>query len=260
MILYRPFLRSALGRPTNDSESERSSACAIACVTAARQVVLLLEQLQDHGFLNGSYWFTIYTLYSAVLWLLVYILSDHAEPDMPAFVQAARSARRILCGLAPRSAIAERCATSLSVCQNFATLPYPSCQPTFSAHNLQPLFEELAITHQDSPRKATWQLDSSKLDDLEGLMQDPFELDLLGANLDVSLDPAHPRSLEGDARGTTILPNPGPHGVYALAEPPTTWEPEPLILKAMTAPQNPPSIEYNDTINPLLLTRSACST
>jgi len=119
MILYRPFLRSVLGSPTNDSESERSSACAIACVKAARQVVLLLEQLQDHGFLNGSYWFTIYTLYSAVLWLLVYILSDDAEPDMPAFVQAARSARRILCGLAPRSAIAERCATSLSVCRNF---------------------------------------------------------------------------------------------------------------------------------------------
>jgi len=84
-------------------------------------------------------------------------------------------------------------------------------------------------------------------------MDDCFGLDLLGAGPDVSLDPAHPRSLEG---GTIILPNPGPHGAYALAEPPIMWEPEPLIPEAIAAPQNPPSIEYNDSINPLLLTSS----
>lgn len=93
----------------------KSPACATACVKAAKQVVSLFQELQELDSLLGPYWFSIYTTFSAVLCLIVFILGNGDHPSTQDFLEAAENGRLVLNNLSARSIVAERCAASLSV-------------------------------------------------------------------------------------------------------------------------------------------------
>jgi hypothetical protein len=67
--------------------------------------------------LNGSYWFTMYTTYFAILSLLFYILENpHSATAKGGILKDALEGRNALAGLAKRSMAADRCTQSLNVC------------------------------------------------------------------------------------------------------------------------------------------------
>jgi hypothetical protein len=68
------------------------------------------------GLLNGSYWFTMYTTYFAILSLVFFVLEN---PDVTAakdnVLKDAMEGKNTLAGLAKKSMAADRCAQSLNV-------------------------------------------------------------------------------------------------------------------------------------------------
>jgi len=115
MMLYRPFLHyvSPKSRPT--SPDQRAYGCAAACVSVSRNVIHITTTMKKEGLLVGSYWFTMYTAFFAVLSLL-YFAAENPEIDTAQEVMRdAREGRETLAQLAKRSMAADRCTTTLNV-------------------------------------------------------------------------------------------------------------------------------------------------
>lgn len=125
MVMYRPFLHYVTGGCKGREIDKRSYACAAACVSVARNVVHITAGMKKKQLLNGSYWFTMYTTYFAILTLLFFILGN---PDSAAakdgILKDALEGKNALAGLAKRSMAADRCAQSLSVSIFQLSLPY----------------------------------------------------------------------------------------------------------------------------------------
>lgn len=117
MVMYRPFLHYVSSGSQARGVDKRSYACAAACVSVARNIVHITTGMHKRGLLNGSYWFTMYTTYFAILSLIFFVLEN---PDSPTakdgVLKDAMEGKNTLAGLAKRSLAADRCSQSLVVC------------------------------------------------------------------------------------------------------------------------------------------------
>ncbi|KAL1965391.1 hypothetical protein VTN77DRAFT_5828 [Rasamsonia byssochlamydoides] len=115
MSMYRPFLHYVSNGFQAQGIDKRSYACAAACVSVARNVVHITAGMYKKGLLNGSYWFTMYTTYFAILSLVFFVLEN---PDSPSakdsVLKDALEGKNTLNGLAKKSMAADRCAQSLN--------------------------------------------------------------------------------------------------------------------------------------------------
>ncbi len=115
MVLYRPFLHHVMNCPSDQPANPKSYACASACVKAAKQVIRLVGDLNDHGLLNGAYWFTVFTTFLAIMSLVMYTINNPDDPQLEEILHLAESGQQILLGLSIRSLTADRCAAFLTV-------------------------------------------------------------------------------------------------------------------------------------------------
>ncbi|KAI2727701.1 transcriptional regulator family: Fungal Specific TF [Penicillium roqueforti] len=122
MVMYRPFLHYVTGDSQARGVDKRSYACAAACVSVSRNIVHITTGMQKRGLLNGSFWFTMYTTYFAILSLIFFVLEN---PDSPTakdgVLKDAMEGKNTLAGLAKKSLAADRCSQSLNCL--FKTLP-----------------------------------------------------------------------------------------------------------------------------------------
>ncbi|CAI7580366.1 unnamed protein product [Penicillium glandicola] len=122
MVMYRPFLHYVSGGSQARGVDKRSYACAAACVSVSRNIVHITTGMQKRGLLNGSFWFTMYTTYFAILSLIFFVLEN---PDSPTakdgVLKDAMEGKNTLAGLAKKSLAADRCSQSLNCL--FKTLP-----------------------------------------------------------------------------------------------------------------------------------------
>ncbi|EEH04744.1 conserved hypothetical protein [Histoplasma capsulatum G186AR] len=115
MVMYRPFLHYVTGNSQERKIDKRSFACAAACVSVARNVVHITAGMKEKKLLNGSYWFTMYTTYFAVLSLLFFILENPESATVKdGILKDALEGKNALAGLAKNSMAADRCAQSLN--------------------------------------------------------------------------------------------------------------------------------------------------
>lgn len=116
MVMYRPFLHYVSGGSQGRGIDKRSYACAAACVSVARNVVHITAEMKKKQLLNGSYWFTMYTTYFAILSLLFFILENpESATAKDGILKDALEGKNTLAGLAKRSMAADRCTQSLNV-------------------------------------------------------------------------------------------------------------------------------------------------
>ncbi|KAJ5105834.1 hypothetical protein NUU61_003181, partial [Penicillium alfredii] len=122
MVMYRPFLHYVSGGSQARGVDKRSYACAAACVSVSRNIVHITTGMQKRGLLNGSFWFTMYTTYFAILSLIFFVIEN---PDSPTakdgVLKDAMEGKNTLAGLAKKSMAADRCSQSLTCL--FKTLP-----------------------------------------------------------------------------------------------------------------------------------------
>ncbi|KKK15270.1 hypothetical protein ARAM_001907 [Aspergillus rambellii] len=115
MVMYRPFLHYVSGGSQARGVDRRSYACAAACVSVSRNIVHITTGMHKRGLLNGSFWFTMYTTYFAILSLLFFVLEN---PDSPTakdgVLKDAMEGKNTLAGLAKKSLAADRCSQSLN--------------------------------------------------------------------------------------------------------------------------------------------------
>ncbi|KAI1957177.1 Gypsy retrotransposon integrase-like protein 1 [Ophidiomyces ophidiicola] len=115
MVMYRPFLHYVSGGSQDRGIDKRSYACAAACVSVARNVVHITAEMKKKQLLNGSYWFTMYTTYFAILSLLFFILENpDSATAKDGILKDALEGKNTLAGLAKRSMAADRCTQSLN--------------------------------------------------------------------------------------------------------------------------------------------------
>lgn len=116
MVMYRPFLHYVTGGSQARGVDKRSYACAAACVSVSRNIVHITTGMQKRGLLNGSFWFTMYTTYFAILSLIFFVVEN---PDSPTakdgVLKDAMEGKNTLAGLAKKSMAADRCSQSLNV-------------------------------------------------------------------------------------------------------------------------------------------------
>ncbi|KAJ5723354.1 hypothetical protein N7488_001389 [Penicillium malachiteum] len=122
MVMYRPFLHYVSGGSQARGVDKRSYACAAACVSVSRNIVHITTGMHKRGLLNGSFWFTMYTTYFAILSLIFFVVEN---PDSPTakdgVLKDAMEGKATLAGLAKKSMAADRCSQSLTCL--FKTLP-----------------------------------------------------------------------------------------------------------------------------------------
>ncbi|KAL3479250.1 fungal-specific transcription factor domain-containing protein [Aspergillus californicus] len=115
MAMYRPFLHYVSSGSQARGVDKRSYACAAACVSVSRNIVHITTGMHKKGLLNGSFWFTMYTTYFAILSLLFFVLEN---PDSPTakdgVLKDAMEGKNTLAGLAKKSLAADRCSQSLN--------------------------------------------------------------------------------------------------------------------------------------------------
>jgi hypothetical protein len=91
--------------------------------------------MHKRGLLNGSFWFTMYTTYFAILSLIFFVVEN---PDSPTakdgVLKDAMEGKNTLAGLAKKSMAADRCSQSLNVCVSLSRRerlelikPYSAC-------------------------------------------------------------------------------------------------------------------------------------
>lgn len=116
MTLYRPFLhyvsqKTCVGKTID----ERSYACAAACISVSRNIVHITSEMKKRGLLNGTYWFTMYTTFFAILALVFFVLENPDKPGAKEILADANDGNEALKGLARTSQAADRCSAALLV-------------------------------------------------------------------------------------------------------------------------------------------------
>lgn len=120
MMLYRPFLHYVSSRGEPAHIDQRSYGCAAACVSVSRNIIHITSEMVKEGLLIGSYWFTMYTAFFAVLSLLYYAVENPESPTAQEVMRDAKEGRDTLAKLAKTNMAADRCTTTLTV--NVSTL------------------------------------------------------------------------------------------------------------------------------------------
>ena len=117
MTLYRPFLHYVSQKTCSGKTiDERSYACAAACISVSRNIVHITTEMKRRGLLIGTYWFTMYTTFFAILALVFFVLENPDKPGSQEILADAIDGNDALKGLAKTSQAADRCSMALSVC------------------------------------------------------------------------------------------------------------------------------------------------
>ncbi|MCJ1384814.1 hypothetical protein MMC17_007932 [Xylographa soralifera] len=114
MMLYRPFLHYVASSYHAGRFDKRSYACAAACVSVSRNIVHITAEMKRRDLLIGSYWFTMYTTFFAILALVFFVLENPNSSTSQDILKDAIEGREILASLAKRSMAADRCTVTLA--------------------------------------------------------------------------------------------------------------------------------------------------
>ncbi|KAL5335773.1 fungal-specific transcription factor domain-containing protein [Aspergillus crustosus] len=246
MVMYRPFLHYVSSGSQARGVDRRSYACAAACVSVSRNIVHITTGMHKKGLLNGSFWFTMYTTYFAILSLLFFVLEN---PDSPTakdgVLKDAMEGKNTLAGLAKKSLAADRCSQSLN--SLFKNLPelLKTRQSSKSQVNLKrpapsnaaPAPEAASFPEFGPPQRAnTFPIQLlTRLSKLEGNHM-PKSLDDNHAH--VQRTPAKPRANrqswvppaepQPQPQSTTSTPPPAQPQALPIREPPTQFTSQPL--------------------------------
>jgi hypothetical protein len=79
------------------------------------QIVWLVEEMDGQGVFIGSYWFTSYMIFFAVISLCMFVLGSANEMFVDEAVTAAEKGRKILAKLSAESQSATMCSAGLEV-------------------------------------------------------------------------------------------------------------------------------------------------
>ena len=113
MMLYRPFLHYVSSGNSKKISDQRAYGCAAACVSVSRNIIHITAEMKRNGLLVGSYWFTMYTTFFAILSLVYYALENSGiSKEM---MEDAIKGRQLLAALAKRSMAADRSSSILAV-------------------------------------------------------------------------------------------------------------------------------------------------
>ena len=118
MLLYRPFLHYVSQSNQNQKRGaidKRSFACAAACVGVSRNIIHIMIEMKKKGLLIGSYWFTMYTTFFAILSLAFMILENPEAARSIEVLQDVMDGKEALASLSKRSMAADRCTRTLEV-------------------------------------------------------------------------------------------------------------------------------------------------
>ena len=116
LCLYRPFLHYVSHSGRIKSTDKRSYACAAACVSVSRNIIHITGEMKKRGLLIGSYWFTMYTTFFAIISLVFFVLENPQSPTNRDILRDAMEGKDTLASLANRSMAADRCTITLAVC------------------------------------------------------------------------------------------------------------------------------------------------
>lgn len=199
IMLYRPFIHyvkisKESGTPNSSYQLEKGW----KCIDISKQIVHLAEEMINSKLLNGSYWFSIYTIFFAVACLVYYFLEvDNQNEEINKTIELGK---QILSVLKQRSVSAQRIYNLLnSMFENYdrnnvklqlmeettatATAAKPSPKPKFPTpvpnpdpitsqlQQSQPSDTQIAIAPSGTP------LEQSQY--LPGMMDD-FDLKIFG--------------------------------------------------------------------------------
>lgn len=109
ITLYRPFIHFVkLSKSSGHSKNHKSFQYenGLKCFEISKEIIILAEDMINKKLVNGSYWFSVYTIFFAVACLVYYFLEiDNENQDIN---QAIEKGKHILSNLKQRSVSAER--------------------------------------------------------------------------------------------------------------------------------------------------------
>lgn len=115
VMLYRPFLHFVAAEKRQSTLDQRAYACAASYVNVSRNIIHITTQMKQKGFLNGAFWFIMYTSFFSVLSLVYFAAENPDNPTTEAVMKDAHEGRQTLAQLSKRSMAADRCAATLDV-------------------------------------------------------------------------------------------------------------------------------------------------
>lgn len=107
IMLYRPFIHYVkIAKETGSTSSSYQLEKGWKCIEISKQIVYLAQEMINKKLLNGSYWFSIYTIFFAVACLVYYFLEvDKSNEEIN---QTIELGKQILSVLKQRSVSAQR--------------------------------------------------------------------------------------------------------------------------------------------------------
>ncbi|CCH43184.1 hypothetical protein BN7_2731 [Wickerhamomyces ciferrii] len=113
IMLYRPFIHYVkIAKHNKNSTSSCHLEKGLKCIEISKQIVYLAQEMINKKLLNGSYWFSIHTIFFAVACLVYYFLEvDSTDENI---IQTIEMGKRILSVLKERSVSAQRIYTLLN--------------------------------------------------------------------------------------------------------------------------------------------------
>ena len=115
VMLYRPFLHFVAAEKRQGVVDQRAYACAASYVNVSRNIIHITTQLKQKGFLNGAFWFVMYTSFFSVLSLVYFAAENPDNPTTEAVMKDAHEGKQTLAQLSQRSMAADRCAATLDI-------------------------------------------------------------------------------------------------------------------------------------------------
>ncbi|KAK9470651.1 fungal-specific transcription factor domain-containing protein [Dipodascopsis tothii] len=108
IILYRPFIHYIGHKYKGKMADQRPYACAANCISTARIVVHIADDLLRRDLLRGAYLFSVYTIFFSTAVLVYYVHEDPYNPHMQEFRRDAELGRNVINDLKNKSTAAAR--------------------------------------------------------------------------------------------------------------------------------------------------------
>ncbi|KAK9324207.1 fungal-specific transcription factor domain-containing protein [Lipomyces orientalis] len=114
IILYRPFIHYVGQKYKAKMTNERPFACAANCISTARIVVHLADELIRCDVLRGAHLFSVYTIFFSTAVLIYYVHEDPYNPHVQEFRKDAELGKNVINKMKNKSAAAARTYVMLS--------------------------------------------------------------------------------------------------------------------------------------------------
>ncbi|KAK7208207.1 fungal-specific transcription factor domain-containing protein [Myxozyma melibiosi] len=108
IILYRPFIHYVGQKYRSSMTDQRPYACAANCISTARIVVHLADDLIRRDVLRGAHLFSVYTIFFSAAVLVYYVHEDPYNPHVKEFLRDAELGKTVINHLKGRSTAAAR--------------------------------------------------------------------------------------------------------------------------------------------------------